>query len=343
MTVILEALNIEIENYWLLFSLIVIMGMVFSYIYYQYIHKIYLFLTQKISSQINSRIANSIRKPMTLLIISGFTRYAFSLGEFSEKAYENIDSAFGTVIVIFVSWSINTFLTILKEEAILSVREERYYLPFFVRVVKVLIVMIAIYLILIEWGYDLGNLLTVFSIVSAALAFAMRETFGSIFSGIVIVFERPFKIGDFISTDDTEGTIVDISFRSTKILTNDKQEITVPNNLLVNTPLNNKSKAEQRKVEIFLGVTRPLGPVNEFKQYLLSFNENGRNLGLEMKVDVLSIYPEVVFFKIIEFTDKEGSELIDYKQEFLHSLAEYVEAKEKEIYFIGFEKMDMHK
>lgn len=343
MDTILGALNIEIESYWVLFSLIVIMGIVFAYIYYHYLHKVYLFLSERISSQINIRISNSIRKPMAFLILSGSIRYAFSLGEFSEKTYENINSAFGTVIVIFVCWSVNSFLTIVKDEASSSTRADRHYLPFFVRVVKVLIVMIAVYLILIEWGYDLGNLLTVFSIVSAALAFAMRETFGSIFSGIVIILERPFKIGDFIETEHAEGTITDISFRSTKLQTNDKQEITVPNNLLVNTPLNNKSKAEQRKVEIFLGVKRPIGPVKDFKEYLLDFNKNERNLGIEMKVDILSIYPEVVFFKIIEFTEKEGIELISYKQDFLHSLSEYIELKDKEIYYIGFDKMDMHK
>lgn len=340
---ILSILNIEIENYWLLFSLIITIGLVTSYIYYKYIHSLYVFITKKIKSEINERVANAIRKPMTLLITSLFTKYAFSLGDFSEKMDGKIEAAFSMVIILFICWSINSFLTIVINESNLSIAEGRHYLPFAVRVLKLITWIIAVYLILIEWGYDLGKLLTVLSIASAALAFAMRETFGSIFSGLVIVLERPFKIGDVITSSHVEGTITDISFRSTKILTSDKQEIIVPNNLLVNYPLNNKSKAEQRKVEIFLGVKRPIGPVNDFKEYLLSFKNTESNLGEKMKVDILSIYPDVVFFKITEFTEKEGSDLVDYKQELLHSISEHVELKEKEIYYIGFEKMEITK
>ena len=100
---------------------------------------------------------------------------------------------------------------------------------------------VGIYIGLGIWGIDVSSVITTLGFISVAIAFSLRETFSNIFSGIVIVVEQTFKIGDYVENEKIQGTIESIGFRSTKIKTVDKEELIVPNSVLTNIPLNNKT------------------------------------------------------------------------------------------------------
>lgn len=68
------------------------------------------------------------------------------------------------------------------------------------------------------------------------------------FGGIVIIMEKPFRIGDWIMTPSVEGTIEEITFRSTKIRTFSDALVTVPNATLANESITNWSKMEKRQI-----------------------------------------------------------------------------------------------
>jgi len=88
-----------------------------------------------------------------------------------------------------------------------------------------------------------------------AFALAAKDLLANIFSGMVIIADRPFSIGDWIKTSDLEGTIEDINFRSTKIRTFEHALVTVPNSNLINAPIINFTKREMRRITFNLGVT----------------------------------------------------------------------------------------
>ena len=77
----------------------------------------------------------------------------------------------------------------------------------------------------------------------------------NVFGSFVIILDKPFKVGDWISANGVEGTVEKISFRSTCIRTFPQELVYVPNSLLSNTPIINYTKREKRRLEFLLGVT----------------------------------------------------------------------------------------
>lgn len=82
-----------------------------------------------------------------------------------------------------------------------------------------------------------GINLTTFNVLAGAvgigLEFGLQNIVSNFISGLIIMFERPIKIGDRIVVDDVEGDVVEIGARSTKVLTNDNITIIVPNSKFI--------------------------------------------------------------------------------------------------------------
>lgn len=128
--------------------------------------------------------------------------------------------------------------------------------PFFLRISKVAVMVIAMFSIASLWDFNLNGFLTAIGLTGVALAFGIRDTLAHIFSGMSVALDKPFQIGDWIMTGDEkiDGTVEDINLRSTLVQTSDKGLVYVPNSYLVNRPIYNLSKRTQRKVEHFLFV-----------------------------------------------------------------------------------------
>ncbi|POZ55778.1 Low conductance mechanosensitive channel YnaI [Lysinibacillus sphaericus] len=137
-----------------------------------------------------------------------------------------------------------------------SDEEQNVLLPFFLRIGKVLIMILAMFTIASFWNFNLNGFLTGIGLTGVAIAFGIRDTLAHVFGGMSVALDNPFQIGDWIATEDQkiEGTIEDINLRSTLIQTGDKGLVYVPNSYLVNRPIYNFSKREKRKCELFLYV-----------------------------------------------------------------------------------------
>lgn len=134
--------------------------------------------------------------------------------------------------------------------------EPNVLLPFFLRIGKVLIMILAMFTIASFWDFNLNGFLTGIGLTGVAIAFGIRDTLAHVFGGMSVALDNPFQIGDWIATEDQkiEGTIEDINLRSTLIQTGDKGLVYVPNSYLVNRPIYNLSRREKRKCEQFLFV-----------------------------------------------------------------------------------------
>lgn len=126
---------------------------------------------------------------------------------------------------------------------------------FFKDFFKVLICIIGLMMILkFTFGYNITNLLTGLSIVGAAIALALRESLENLIASFIIFFDKPFSMGDVVKVQTFTGTVEKIGLRSTRIRTDQKTFITVPNKQMVDSILDNLSLRTQRKGELRLEV-----------------------------------------------------------------------------------------
>ena len=129
-----------------------------------------------------------------------------------------------------------------------------------VRLVMRLVTLVLLFVLLWNTSDYLGMSLTaVFAsagIVGLGIALAARETLANFFGGISIFLDRPFKSGDYIVLDSGErGQVVEVGLRSTRILTRDDIQISIPNSLITNTKIINESAPQPRfRVRIKVGV-----------------------------------------------------------------------------------------
>lgn len=126
---------------------------------------------------------------------------------------------------------------------------------FFKDFFKVIIFVVGLLMIIkFAFGFNISNLLTGLSLVGAAIALALRESLENLIASFVIFFDKPFSLGDSVKVHNFSGTVEKIGLRSTRIRTDQKTFITVPNKQMVDSILDNLSLRTQRKGEMRLDI-----------------------------------------------------------------------------------------
>jgi MscS family membrane protein len=140
---------------------------------------------------------------------------------------------------------------------------------FFKDLFKVLFVIMGVLMILkMAFHYKISNLITALSIGSAALALAFRESLENLIASFIIFFDKPFMVGDVVKVHEITGTVEKIGLRSTRIRTDQKTYVTVPNKQMVDSIMDNLSLRTQRRafVSLELHAETTHDTVNQFVQ-----------------------------------------------------------------------------
>jgi MscS family membrane protein len=181
--------------------------------------------------------------------------------EIYDFSLKTIVHCIGTIILIvsFIRLLLRTidFISIILErKANLTVDQaDNQLVVFFRDFFKVIIFIIGILMILkFAFHFNIGNMLTGLSIVGAAVALSLRESMENLIASFIIFFDRPFTQGDLVKVQNVTGNVEKIGLRSTRIRTDQKTYITVPNKQMVDSILDNLSLRSQLKGELRLQV-----------------------------------------------------------------------------------------
>ena len=177
------------------------------------------------------------------------------------------------ILFIRVCLRILEFISIiLDEKAKLSKNQTDDQLILFFRdFFKVILYLIGLLMVLhYVFNENIGNLVTSLSLVGAAVALSMRESLENIIASFIIFFDKPFTVGDMVKVNNFSGTIEKIGLRSTRIRTDNKTYISVPNKQMVDTIVDNISLRTERKIEmdLQLSIATSATSMSAFTQYL---------------------------------------------------------------------------
>ena len=146
---------------------------------------------------------------------------------------------------------------------------------------KVIVYIIGVLLVLrYVFNENIGNLVTSLSIVGAAIALSTRESLENIIASFIIFFDKPFTIGDLVKVNGFTGTIEKIGLRSTRIRTQEKTFISVPNKQMVDSIVDNISLRSERKIEmdLQLSVSTSAQALADFAKHLRDFLKSENDL-----------------------------------------------------------------
>jgi small-conductance mechanosensitive channel len=145
----------------------------------------------------------------------------------------------------------------------LEAERDRYHLfqprtiPFFEMTIKLLLVGVLTYLMFLVWDIDATAWVASAGIIGIVVGFAARDTLANLISGVSIVADAPYKIGDYIVLDTGErGLVTHLGIRSTRILTRDDIEVSIPNAVIGSTKVINESGGPRvrHRIRIPVGV-----------------------------------------------------------------------------------------
>lgn len=179
--------------------------------------------------------------------------------ELYKYTVKEIFQSFGTLVLIisFISLLIRIIdfvALILEKKADLTPdQSDNQLIVFFKDFFKVIFVIVGIMLVLrFAFGLDVGGLLTGLSIVGAAIALALRESLENLIASFIIFFDKPFVMGDLVKVQQVTGSVERIGLRSTRIRTDQKTYVTVPNKQMVDSILDNLSQRTHRRGDLRL-------------------------------------------------------------------------------------------
>ena len=202
---------------------------------------------------------------------------------------------------------------------------------------KVILYIIGVLLILrYVFNENIGNLVTSLSIVGAAIALSTRESLENIIASFIIFFDKPFTIGDLVKVSGFTGTIEKIGLRSTRIRTQEKTFISVPNKQMVDSIVDNISLRSERRIEmdLQLSVTTSAKALAEFANYLRAYlksendlnsyqvfvSESGKQhhalhieclVNMQMDIDAFQILRERINLAAIEYANTHQIQFSD--------------------------------
>jgi MscS family membrane protein len=185
----------------------------------------------------------------------------------------------GTIILIvsFI-WLllriIDFIATILEAKADLTPgQSDNQLIVFFRDFFKVILSIIGILMVLnYAFHLNVGSLITGLSIVGAAIALALRESLENLIASFIIFFDKPFTTGDLVKVQQVTGTVERIGLRSTRIRSEQKTYVSVPNKQMADSILDNLSLRSQRKGELRLEA-KPGTPSSEILKLTMSLRK----------------------------------------------------------------------
>jgi len=157
---------------------------------------------------------------------------------------------------------------------------QRETIPLFENTLKLIVIGGGTYFILLIWNVNLTAWLASAGIAGLAIGFAAKDTLANFFSGIFIMVDSPYNIGDFIVLDSGErGRVTMIGLRSTRVLTPDDIEITIPNAVIGNAKITNESggPSEKHRVSISIGVAYG-SDIDKVRSILYKIAEKNENV-----------------------------------------------------------------
>ncbi len=154
-------------------------------------------------------------------------------------------------------------------------------------IVRYIILVIGFVIVLQTVGIDLSTLTILAGALGIGIGFGLQNITNNFVSGIIILFERPIKVGDRIEVGAIRGDVVRISMRSTEVVTNDNISIIVPNSEFISSTVTNWSHIDRNvRLNFPIGVSYKSDP-EQVRKTLLQVADENPGVLKEPKSDVL--------------------------------------------------------
>lgn len=254
-----------------------------------------------------------------------------------ERVLSVANPCFKIVCIIFVTNVVNSFIS--KDSRwfrrVADYSKNELVNNFICKVLKGVVWLISVYIMLKELGYDLTGLVAGFGVGSVIISLAAQDTVKNLLSGAAIMTDNLFALGDYIAVGSYEGTVVDITFRSTRIKALDNTIVTIPNAIIASEYVVNWSRLSSRKLEFVLNLSmdttaEKIEDIIEKLRFVLKSNKDVLPETVRVNLDGISSYSSDI--KVFMYVGKTNYiDFLNVKERILCEVLRLVEVENVEL------------
>lgn len=161
----------------------------------------------------------------------------------------------GALLIFFIGKWVARKLSSLLGKLLARQNVDQTLIQFLNNIVYYALMVVVIMATVDQLGVDTTSFLAIFGAAGLAVGLALKDSLGNIASGVMLVFFRPFKIGDYVTAGGVSGTVETISVFNTIFVTPDNQRIIVPNGQITNDSIINVSALPTRRLDLVFGIS----------------------------------------------------------------------------------------
>ncbi len=297
-------------------------------------------LSSTTKTRVDDIIIESLKTPLSFLIILiSFILITDILHEhYQITLFSPLKKLFHLFIILIFAWTLIRILNNFQKEEIYldkldsdddpKIIRQTYEIS--LRVVKAIIIVITILVIMQDFGISVSGILAFGGVGGLVVGLAAKDLLSNFFGGLMIFFDRPFRVGEFIKSPDRniEGIVERIGWRLTVVRTFSKNVLYIPNSAFSNIIVENATRMTNRRVNEIIGlryddIDKIPKIVDDVRDYLSK----------HAKID--QVHKPVVYFKsfspsscdffIYAFTvTKEWREFLSIKEDILYKISEII-------------------
>ena len=253
-------------------------------------------ISKKTTNKLDDTFVSSLVGPARFLpIVIGFFIASYYMS-FSLEGREIVDTINRTLITILIFWIIHQIIE--PVSYVLSGLDQllsRELIGWIIKSLKILIFILGLAAVLELWGIKIGPIIAGLGLFGVAVALGAQDLFKNLISGILVLVEKRFKIGDWISVDGViEGTVEKIGFRSTSIRKFDKSLAIIPNFQFAENAVTNVSETSNWRIRwtITLQYNTTVDQLKKIRDdieaYINKSEDFNQSLGVAVRIEKFS-------------------------------------------------------
>ncbi|OBT16988.1 mechanosensitive ion channel protein MscS [Vibrio sp. UCD-FRSSP16_10] len=286
-------------------------------------------------------VLHGITTPVSTLIWlwPGTVSLGLMLEEYFDHRFDWLYSSKLILIIFMVVWALSRVITNFESQILERQGRDVTTVQAIAKLIRLVVIIIGMLTIMQTLGLSISGLLTFGGVGGLIAGLAAKDLLSNFFGGMMIYFDRPFKIGEWIRSPDRsiEGTVERIGWRMTKIRTFDKRPLYVPNSVFSSIVVENPSRMHNRRIYETIGlrysdsdkIDKVIGDV----QHMLK-NHPDIDANQTLMVNFTTFGPSSLDFFIYAFTKTVNwARFHEVKQDVLLQVMQIIHDNEADIAF----------
>lgn len=256
-------------------------------------------VTQRTDTEWDDLIVARTRGPLMLWLVGMFLSPLSSALALHDRATTWVSASTRGLVVVALFWLVLRIISVVQDQ-LMAGRwateqvQARTFIPLLGRFLRVTLVVVALLVVLSQFGYPVGSLLAGVGIGGVALALASQKTVEHVFGSVSLAADQAFRVGDFVRIGEVEGTVERIGLRSTSVRTLKRTVVRIPNGRLADERIETFGERDRFLFQHDLGVLYSTTPAQ--LEALTAAIE--RTLRAEP-----TLWPDTVIVRVIGFAD----------------------------------------